>query len=262
MLEIRNLQAGYPGIEVLHDISFTAQAGQITAILGPNGCGKSTLLKAVGGILPPNSGSIMLDGEALQALPQNRIAQKISYLPQNRQVPDITVGRLVLHGRFPYLRYPRRYRQEDYRIAEKAMEDLRILDLADRPMNRLSGGQQQKAYIAIAIAQDTDVILMDEPTTYLDVAHQLQVLQLARGLADAGKHVIMVIHDLSHALENADQVVLLQSGRIVGQGTPEEVYGCGMLEAVFGVQIHRFQSEGRWHYYCAKSYFMQNFANS
>lgn len=250
MLEIRNLRAGYSGTEILHDISLTATAGHITVILGPNGCGKSTLLKAIGGILPTSSGSITLDGEAVQNQPQNRIAQKISYLAQNRQVPDITVGRLVLHGRFPYLNYPRRYRQEDHQIAEKAMSDMNILELADTPMNRLSGGQQQKAYIAMAMAQNTEVILMDEPTTYLDVAHQLQVLQLARTLADSGKHVLMVIHDLSHALENADAVVLMQNGIIAGQGTPEQVYGSGMLDPVFGVKIHRFQNEDKWHYFC------------
>ena len=251
MLEIRNLWAGYSGRSVLHDISFAAQDGQITVILGPNGCGKSTLLKTIGGILPASSGSILLAGEKLQHLPQNQIAKKISYLAQNRQIPDITVGRLVLHGRFPYLSYPRRYRQEDYQMAEKALADLHLLEYADTPMNQLSGGMQQKAYIAMAMAQDTEVILMDEPTTYLDVAHQFQVLQLARELAASGRCVLMIIHDLAHAMEIADHIILMQKGSVIRQGTPEEIYGSGMLEAVFGVRIHRFQIDEKWHYCCA-----------
>lgn len=250
MLEIVNLSAGYSGTEILHDVSFAAAPGQITAVLGPNGCGKSTLLKTVGGILSADRGEILLDGEAVQELPQKQIVQKISYLPQNRQVPDISVGRLVLHGRFPYLKYPRRYRQEDYRIAEEAMAAMGLLEMSDVPINRLSGGQQQKVYLAMAVAQDTEVILMDEPTTYLDVAHQLQVLQLARELAHSGKYVIMVVHDLSLALGNADQIVLMQSGRLTGQGTPEEVYGSGMLDLIFGVNVRRFQDGDSWHYFC------------
>lgn len=250
MLEIRNLWGGYGAKTILQDVSLDAHAGQITVILGPNGCGKSTLLKTICGILPAASGQVRLEGQDLLTLPANQMAQKAAYLAQNRQIPDITVGRLVLHGRFPYLSYPRRYRQEDYLAARNVMERMQILELAERPLRQLSGGQQQKAYIAMALAQDTSVILLDEPTTYLDVAYQLQMLGQARELARSGKHVLMVIHDLSHALEAADQVVVMGHGCVVMQGTPEEVYESGALDAVFGVRVARVQIDTKWHYVC------------
>lgn len=250
MLEIHKLCGGYGQKTILREVSLSARDGEITAILGPNGCGKSTLLKTICGILPAISGQIMLDGQDLLSL--SSIAQKIAYLPQNRQVPDITVGRLVLHGRFPYLSYPRRYRQEDHQIAEKVMAQMGILDLAEKPLSKLSGGQQQKAYIAMALAQNTDVILLDEPTTYLDVSHQLQLLRQARELANTGKHVLMVIHDLSYGLDIADRVALMHSGRIVMEGTPEEVYEAGALEKVFGVKVTRVQINTKQHYICTE----------
>lgn len=249
MLEVKKLCAGYAGKEILHDVSLTVQAGQITAVLGPNGCGKSTLLKAICGILPVGSGQILLDSQDLLALPRNRIAQSVAYLAQNRQIPDSTVGRLVLHGRFPYLSYPRRYRREDYLAAEKAMEQLSIADLAETPVSRLSGGQQQRAYIAMALAQDTRVVLLDEPTTFLDVSYQLQMLRQARELAGAGKYVLMVIHDLAHALETADQVILMKEGAAGIQGTPDEVYETGMVDEIFGVRLCRVQAGGQWRYF-------------
>lgn len=252
MLEIKKLHGGYAGKEVLRDVSFQAQPGQITMILGPNGCGKSTLLKSICGIVPVRSGEILLDGEDLLHLPPNRIAQKAAYLAQNKQVPDITVGRLVLHGRFPYLQYPRRYRQIDHQIARKAMERMHILDLADTPLSQLSGGQQQKAYIAMALTQDTEVVLLDEPTTYLDIAHQLQVLRQAGELADAGKCVLMVIHDLCYGMEVADHVVLMQNGTVVMDGTPEEVYESGALDRVFGIHVTRVTAEGKDFYLCGE----------
>lgn len=252
MLEVRNIRAGYSGREVLHGASLSVRAGEITAILGPNGCGKSTLLKATCGILPAASGQVLLEGQNLLALPQRQIARQIAYLPQNRPVPDIRVGRFVLHGRFPYLSYPRRYRSEDHRIAEAAMARLDILELADIPLPQLSGGQRQKAYIAMALAQDAPVILLDEPTTYLDVAHQLQFLREARALADAGKHVLLIVHDLSHALESADHVALMRNGEVVLQGTPEEAYASGRLDEVFGVRVARVQADGRWRYFSAE----------
>lgn len=250
MLEVRNLCGGYAGREVLHDVSLTARKGQVTVILGPNGCGKSTLLKSISGIVPVSSGTVMLDGEQLLTLRQNQVAQKAAYLTQGRQAPDITVERLVLHGRFPYLHYPRRYRQVDYEIARKSMEQMHILDLADTPLSQLSGGQQQKAYLAMALAQDTEVVLLDEPTTYLDVSHQLQVLRQVRLLADSGKCVVMVIHDLSYGLDVADHVVLMEKGKVILEGTPAEAYESGTLDRVFDIRLTRVESGGKWFYLC------------
>lgn len=253
MLEICNLTAGYPGKRVLQAVSASIPGGQLTVLLGPNGCGKSTLLKAVCGLIPTQGGAITLDGEALDGMPPPQRARRMAYLAQSRQIPDITAERLVLHGRFPYLSYPRRYRPQDEAIAREAMAQMGIADLADEPLSQLSGGQRQKVYIAMALAQQTPVILLDEPTTYLDVRHQLQLMQQARALAAQGKTVVMIIHDLPHALEAADQVILMQKGGIVLQGTPREVYASGALDRVFGVRVGRICTERGDRYYCEEA---------
>lgn len=253
MLEIQNLCSGYGEREVLHDISLTARAGQVTVIVGPNGCGKSTLLKTICGIQPVTAGQVLLDDEKLLALSRNLLAQRTAYLAQSRQVPDITVERLVLHGRFPYLGYPRRYRKEDYAIADAAMKTMGVAELADELVQNLSGGQRQKVYIAMALVQDTPVILLDEPTTYLDISHQLQLMQQARMLAAQGKTVVMIIHDLPHAFQTADHMILMRDGKIVADGTPEQIYASGMISSVFGVRLCRTGTEGGWRYYCEES---------
>lgn len=249
MLEITNLCSGYAGKEVLHDISLTAQSGQVTVIIGPNGCGKSTLLKTICGIQPVSKGQILLDGQGLLTLPRNLLAQKTAYLAQNRQIPDITVERLILHGRFPYLGYPRRYRQEDREAVKKALERVGADALAQKLLPQLSGGERQRIYLAMALAQNTETVLMDEPTTYLDVQHQMEVGALARGLAGEGKAVVLVLHDLSMALRFADEIAVLSDGRLLGSGSPEEIYDSGILKEVFGVNVCRAPSETGWRYY-------------
>lgn len=250
MLEIKSLSAGYPGKPVLQNIHATIPEGKITAILGPNGCGKSTLLKTLCGILPAQSGQVLLHGDDLLALSPKMRAKKLSYLAQSRQISDITVGKLVLHGRFPYLGYPRRYGKADYTCADAAMDAMGIAEFKDTLLQNLSGGQRQKAYLAMALAQDTPVILLDEPTTYLDIAHQLQLLQQARDLSRQGKTVVMVIHDLPHAFSWADKILLMEAGNLVSQGTPEEIFTSGMADRVFRVALRRTQTENGWHYYC------------
>ena len=249
MLKIQNLCVEYPDKKVLQDVGMTADEGKVTVLLGPNGCGKSTLLKAVCGIAERTKGEAVLNGEDVFSLPRTELARRITYLAQSRQVPDITVRRLVLHGRFPYLNYPRRYRAEDYQAAEAAIEQMGMTELADSVMEQLSGGQRQKAYIAMALAQDTPVILLDEPTTYLDISHQLQLIRQARTLAEQGKTVLMVVHDLDQAMNAADKIVLMQNGHVVIQGTPEEVFGSGALESVFGIRLSRVETKKGWHYY-------------
>lgn len=248
MLEIQHLTAGYPGNAVLSHIDLTLPSGGVTVIVGPNGCGKSTLLKAMAGILPA-TGQITLDGLPLTGLPSRELAQKIAYLPQNRQVPEITAQRLVLHGRFPYLSYPRRYRKEDHAIARSAMQQMGIADLSDRLVSSLSGGQRQKVYIAMALAQDTPVVLLDEPNTFLDISHQMQMMLQARQLAASGKTVVLVLHDLTMALETADFLVVLSQGEVVCQGSAEAVFASGLLGQVFGVNVLRTQTPDGWKYY-------------
>ena len=264
MLKIQGLYAGYPNKSVLDDISMEARDGEVTVIVGPNGCGKSTLLKSIVGIVEMSVGEIFVSasavkGEADEAAASGRLldemtaqerAQKIAYLAQSKNVPEITALRMVLHGRFPYLEFPRRYRSTDFDIARQAMERMGILDLAEAPMSTLSGGTRQKVYIAMALAQDTPVILMDEPTTFLDVSYQLQMMTEARALADEGKTVIMVLHDLPMALEHADQLIVMKDGRIVDGGEPEAVWAGGCLEDVFGIRVNRVETEDGWKYYC------------
>lgn len=249
MLEIKNLSAGYPGRAVLKNVSMSLPSGKVTVILGPNGCGKSTLLKVLCGILPITVGEVTLDGQAIPELPSRALAQKISYLAQSRQIPDITVQRMVLHGRFPYLTYPRHYRQEDYDAANAAMAQMNITDLADTLLQNLSGGQRQKVYIAMALAQNTQVILLDEPTTYLDVAHQLQMMHQAKLLSNKGKTVVMVLHDLSLAMHVADQVIVMNDGEVAAAGEPQTVFNAGSINSVFGVKLGRIKTESGWHYY-------------
>ncbi|MBE6036958.1 MAG: ABC transporter ATP-binding protein [Clostridiales bacterium] len=249
MIELRDLTAGYNGVPVLKDVSLTIAPGQVLALIGPNGCGKSTLLKTILGIHPRISGRILLDGSPLEALSSRRIAQKIAYLSQSRSVPGITAGRMVLHGRFPHLGFPRRYTAEDHRIALEALQTAGAADLVHRPLETLSGGQRQKVYLAMILAQQTDVVLLDEPTTYLDIAHQLEVMTLARNLADSGKTVILVLHDLCLALQNADRIALLSNGTLLQEGTPDELFRSGNLNTAFGITLDRMETESGIRYF-------------
>ena len=250
MIELHDLTVGYGGKPVLQEVSLAFPPGQVTVLLGPNGCGKSTLMKTALGLLPRQGGEILYDGVDLNHLTTRQVARKAAYLPQSREIPSITVRRMVLHGRFPYLGYPRRYRAEDYETARKALEWVRAADLADRPVQELSGGQRQKVYLAMALAQDTETVFMDEPTTYLDVRHQLEVMSVSRKLADMGRAVVLVLHDLSLALREADRVAVLADGKLCQVGTPEEIFTGGELDRAFGVTVQRARTENGWLYYC------------
>ena len=250
MLKITDLTAGYGGKPVLRNLNLTMQPGQVNILIGPNGCGKSTLLKTIAGLLP-YGGAMQLDGAELSSLDHRTRAQKIAYLPQNRPLPDITAERLVLHGRFPYLGYPRKYRKEDHEAAQAALVQMGIADLAQTNVADLSGGTRQKVYIAMALAQNTPVILLDEPTTFLDISHQMQMMETVRSLADQGKTVLMILHDLPMAMQNADRLLLLQEGNLVSSGSPEELFASGQLNRVFGVQMQRTQTPHGWKYYFA-----------
>lgn len=249
MIEVKNLRTGYPGKTVLDGLSLTIPEGKVTVIAGPNGCGKSTLLKALCGMLPVQAGDILLDGRPIGGFAPKELARNVAYLSQSRRVPDITVERLVLHGRFPYLSYPRRYRSQDVQIARSAMARMGLTELAGTPVANLSGGQRQKAYIAMALAQDTRCVLLDEPTTYLDAAHQLQMMAHARLLCAEGKTVVMVLHDLPLALRSADHILVLGRDGLAAEGTPEAVFGSGCLKEVFGVELGRVSTETGWHYF-------------
>lgn len=242
MIELRSVSAGYGNHTVLEAVSATFEKGKLTGIIGINGCGKSTLLKVMLGILPCK-GDISVDGRSLKDMSRKEIAQKIAYLSQGKSTPDMTVEQLALHGRFPHLRYPRQYSRQDREIAFSAIEQLGLAELAQRSLFSLSGGMRQNAYIAMALAQDTDYILLDEPTTYLDISHQLGLMQTLRKLADGGKGIVTVMHDLPLAFTYCDEILLLDGGKVLAQDTPREVRT--HVEKVFGIGLEAGQ---HYHY--------------
>ena len=228
MLKLQHLTAGYGEKTILHDISLDFPPGTVTAILGPNGCGKSTLLKAAAGLLPLSGGEVLA--------PEPR-ARHIAYLPQSRTVPEMTARQLVLHGRFPWLGWPRIYRAEDQAAADEALRRLGISELANLPLSALSGGTRQKCYLAMALAQGADTLLLDEPTSFLDIGCQLDLMALCRELADQGKAVAVVLHDLPLALGHGDRVAVLENGHLLALGAPEEIRSSGILDQTFGVRV-------------------------
>lgn len=239
MLELRGIAAGYGGTPVLREVSFTVPKGSLTALIGPNGCGKTTLLRAAARQLPLLAGEILLDGRPVSSYGRTEFARKAAFMPQVRSVPAITAGALVAHGRFPHLGFSRRLRPEDRAAVQAAMEATGVADWANRDLRALSGGERQRVYLAMALAQDTDLILLDEPTTYLDPGRQFELLDLIASLPGRGKTAVMVLHDLSHALRYSTQLLLLEQGRLVQRGTPEELYAGGQLDRVFGIRSRR-----------------------
>ena len=180
IIELDNICAGYGKKEVLHHINLTFEQGNIYTVIGPNGCGKSTLIKTLLQIISHTSGDIFISSRNIKTYKRNEFAKKISYVPQAKKIPDISVLHMVLQGRFTHLTYPKKYQKEDYEIARKALDWVGLAELENERVSYLSGGMQQNAYIAMALAQDTDVIVMDEPTTYLDISHQMQLMELVR----------------------------------------------------------------------------------
>lgn len=241
MVKLNEITAGYGEKTVLHGVSITFQPGTVTAVIGPNGCGKSTLLKAAAGLLPVTGGKI--------TAPEPR-AKHVAYAPQSRPVPEMTAGQLVLHGRFPWLGWPRRYRPEDEAAAKAAMERLGVADLADVPLAELSGGTRQKCYLAMALAQGADTLLLDEPTSFLDIGCQLQLMALCRELAAEGRAVAVVLHDLPLALGYADRIAVMESGRLLTLDTPRAVWASGLLDRVFGIHLLQIPTPTGEQYVC------------
>jgi iron complex transport system ATP-binding protein len=244
MIELKNVSAGYGKQTVLDGAVANFEKGRLTSIIGVNGCGKSTLLKATLGILSVTQGDIKVDGQDLSSMSRNEIAKKIAYLSQGKNTPDMTVEQMVLHGRFPYLSYPRRYSSHDRDVAREAMEAVGIAELANKPLYTLSGGMKQNAYIAMALAQDTDYILLDEPTTFLDISHQLELMKLLCKLADNGKGIVIVMHDLPMAFNFSDEILVIENGKTRVQSNPKDICGTSIVKEVFNVQIERLADRG------------------
>jgi iron complex transport system ATP-binding protein len=212
-------------------------AGRVTVIVGANACGKSTLLRGMARLLSPQDGRVLLDGEDLHRLSTRQVATKLGILPQSPTAPEgITVADLIARGRYPHQRWFRQWSREDEAVVAAAMEATNTTDLAERSVDELSGGQRQRVWIALALAQGTPLMLLDEPTTYLDLAHQIEVLDLLADLNEReGRTIVLVLHDLNLACRYADHLIALRGGRIVAQGTPDEVITADTVHAVFGL---------------------------
>ncbi|WP_431951318.1 ABC transporter ATP-binding protein [Actinacidiphila sp. bgisy167] len=236
-LAARELTLAYEDRTVVDGLDLEIPDGSVTVIVGPNACGKSTLLRALGRLLKPRSGTVLLDGEELSRLPGRQIARTVGVLPQSPTPPDgITVADLVARGRQPHQRWWQQWSEADERAVAEALEHTGTADLADRPVDELSGGQRQRVWIAMALAQETDLLLLDEPTTYLDIAHQVEVLDLVRRLNHRrGRTVVAVLHDLNQAARYADHLIAMKAGRIVAQGAPRDVVTAELVHEVFGL---------------------------
>ena len=237
LLTAERLRLGYGDATVVHDLDLTVPEGRVTAIVGPNGCGKSTLLRGLSRLLRPQDGRVLLDGQDLHRLPTKQVARSLALLPQNPVVPEgITVGELVARGRHPHHGLLRQWTREDDTVVAEVLELTGTTHLVSREVAELSGGQRQRVWIALVLAQRTDLLLLDEPTSFLDIAHQVEVLDLVRDLSvDRGTTVVMVLHDLAMAARYADHLVALRNGHVVAQGSPREVVTAETVCDVFGI---------------------------
>jgi iron complex transport system ATP-binding protein len=236
-LRTEAVTVGYGGDPVVRDLSLTITDGQVTTIVGPNGCGKSTLLRTMSRLLKPTRGVVLLDGESIHDVHTRDVAKTMALLPQSPVAPDgLLVRDLVGRGRHPHQRWFSQWSPEDERIVQLALEMTDTAALRDRPLDQLSGGQRQRAWVAMTLAQDTDLLLLDEPTTYLDLAHQVEVLDLVTRLnRERGRTVVMVLHDLNLAARYSDTIVVMKDGVVVTQGAPTDVFTTAMLAETFGL---------------------------
>ncbi|MBJ7329831.1 MAG: ABC transporter ATP-binding protein [Solirubrobacteraceae bacterium] len=237
-LRADGLAVSYARHDVLRGLNLEIPPGQITAIVGANASGKSTLLRTLARLLEPKAGKVLLDGEDIHRLPTREVAKRLGLLPQSPVSPDgVTVGDLVARGRYPHSRMLRTLSDHDRERIDWALGATGTSELRERPLDSLSGGQRQRAWIAMALAQDTELLLLDEPTTFLDLAHQLEVLDLLEELHERdGRTVVMVVHDLNQAARYAHHLVALRDGEIHTAGAPVDVVDAGLVEAVFGVR--------------------------
>ena len=239
MFSIQNIQLGYHhnSKPIIKELSLELPKNKVIGLIGPNGCGKSTLLKGLSRLIEPQAGKVLLGDTDMASLSNRQIAQQISVLPQSQTHPEgLTVRQLVEYGRTPYVSHWGKLSQQDNEIVDRVMAEMSIESLSDTALEALSGGQRQRVWIAMILAQDTDIIMLDEPTTFLDIAYQIELMKLMRALKEQGKSIIVVLHDLNQAARYCDWLVLLKAGKLQGFGTPQEVITQTMLDDVFDVQ--------------------------
>ena len=248
MIELHHVTAGYGDKPVLHDITAAFQSGELTVIIGPNGSGKSTLAALCIGLVRPMEGKVRWNGRDLQSIPVKERAVTAGLLSQEHPVPSLSVRRLVMHGRFSQVPWPRTYADDDKVLADRALERAGIMDLADCSVAELSGGQRQKAYLAMLLNQDPEMMFFDEPSTFLDLPSQKQLERTMRSLAREGYGVIAVVHDLNTALKLADRILVMEKGQIRFDGTPEQLLASAIPQEVFGARIVPVMVEGSTEY--------------
>ena len=236
-LSAEGVTLGYGDRVIIDSLDLQIAPGRITAIVGANGCGKSTLLRSLARLLSPSEGQVVLDGKSVHARPTKEVARILGLLPQSPAAPEgIAVADLVGRGRHPHQKMLSRWSTRDYEVVADALDATGITELADRSVDELSGGQRQRVWIAMALAQETDILLLDEPTTFLDVAHQIEVLDLLTDLSVArGTTIVMVLHDLNLAARYADELVAMKDGRVHAAGAPQDVVTAELVEEVFGL---------------------------
>ena len=238
MITLEKLSLTYDGKTiVVHELDLSIAPGTVTALVGPNGCGKSTLLRGISRLLKPAHGSVYLNSKDIHKLKAKDLARQLGILPQSPTAPEgLTVHELVAQGRYPHQSWFQQWSGEDERIVNEALITTNLTLFADRPVDTLSGGQRQRAWIAMALVQQTDILLLDDPTTFLDLAYQMDVLDLLQSLNSEGRTIVMVLHDLNHAARYADTIVALRGGQIVVQGTPDEIMTAENIFQVFGLR--------------------------
>jgi len=238
LLEAKHIIAGYDNKMILNDISLLIPSNKISVIIGANACGKSTLLKTLARLIKPTSGEIVLNGKKITNYPPKQLAQMMGLLPQSPVVPEgIAVADLVGRGRFPYQTFFKGYGNKDYEAIEEALEIMGITDLADRNVDELSGGQRQRVWIAMALAQQTDILLLDEPTTFLDITYQIEILDLLTDLNHKrGTTIVMVLHDINLSARYADYIFALVNGNLYAEGTPSAIIDVTLIDQVFGLK--------------------------
>jgi iron complex transport system ATP-binding protein len=235
-LRANDLELAYDRRVVAEQLGLAIPDGSFTVIVGPNACGKTTLLRALARLLKPRRGGVFLDGERITSRPSKEVARELGLLPQSALAPDgITALDLVSRGRYPHQRLLRQWSPDDARAVGEAMAATHVADLADRIVDELSGGQRQRVWLAMALAQETPILLLDEPTTFLDIAHQVEVLDLCAELHERGRTLVAVLHDLNHACRYATHLVAMREGAIVAQGEPAETVTAELVEDVFGL---------------------------
>lgn len=237
-LSTKGLTLGYGETSIISELDLSIPKGEITVLIGSNGCGKSTLLRSLARLLKPQEGSVVLDGQEIAKMPTRKIAKQLAILPQTSIAPEgLTVLQLVKQGRYPHQSWLQQWSEKDEEAVFGALEATGLTDLAERKVDSLSGGQRQRAWIAMTLAQDTDIILLDEPTTYLDLTHQIDILDLLYDLNQTKKRtIVMVLHDLNLACRYADHIVAIHDRKVYKQGVPNDIITPDLMHAVFGLQ--------------------------